>query len=866
MDIIKPENDTRNYKFVTLENNINCILINDESLDKSYVVTSVNTGSFANKEYYDGMAHLLEHMCFITSKKYKEKDYLAHKISEAGGFVNAFTAELNTVYYLDLFTKNLEEILEIFIDFLTNAELKKEYILSELENVNSEHIKNLTSDEWKLLNLERLLANKESNFNGFYTGSKETLNKEDIYEKMVDFYKKYYHANNISVCIASNKSINELYTIVNKYYGNIEKSNINNKLTLIKPIYSNNKGKTFIMEANSDTKILKYIYEITDFDINSKSYHLLTNILNSNNKDSCFDNFVSLGLITNLESSIDNTGIFIIKITLTNKGYINIKLIDYLINLSLKQILKFDWNKILEYNKKKYLFSFNNLDKIDTLDLCTQFLMNLIYFTPEQIYFNDFNYSKSSNNLLTFLKYPCIRIIITNDFKFTNCMIDKYYNTKYVESNIFNDSKKCNIKFNIIFDTNNKYSKLNPQYIKTIDSEYPQQITKHIWYGGTSLFKETNVYCKILFSDINYFSSPINYLLTNISILILNYYLSKELYKANEYNFIAKFNSQSHNNLIILNLNFYNDPNYIQEFINDIFNLFNNSITVSDHIITSCIYEVKNKILSITSCNSWEFCDYIFNNLYENSYMFDELLKNIDLITIDQIKLYYKNILSNCSAKIFIFGNIEKKQIPNFDIIKDKLNKKFINNSKLLINKQIIYKNPNIKESSNCVKISYFIGKFDPIKILHLLFIKLIFMNDFFEELRTTQKLGYLVEMFGSNINEEYFIYQKIQSSKDSKIIIEKINNFNKELIDSIQKINLNKWKETITSHLNKKENNTSELFNKYYYEIIYKTYLFNRNKLMLKYIDDITIESLILFIKKYIINNNKKNIIKILV
>jgi len=865
MDIIKPKNDTRNYKFYTLKNNIKCILINDKDLDKSYVFTSVNTGSFANKEYYDGMAHLLEHMCFITSKKYKEKDYLAHKISEAGGFINAFTAELNTVYYLDLFTKNLEEILEIFIDFLTNAELKEEYILSELENVDSEHMKNITNDNWKLFNLERQLSNQNSNYNSFYTGSKETLNKKDIYNKMLDFYKKYYNSNNISVCIASNKSIKELYDIVNKYYGNIEKSNTTDKLNLIKPIYSNNKGKTFIMQANGDTKILKYIFEIDSFDINSKIYQLLIDILNSNEKNSCYDILISNGLINNLYSEFDNHGIFSIQIILTNKGYDNINLVNYLIEISIKQILDFDWNKILKYNKKKYLFLFNNINKIDIHDLCTHFLMNLIFYPPQLVYFNKYNYDNinDSKYLKKYINFDnCIRIITTNKFNYKNYMIDKYYNTKYVELN--KNYYTNNIKINIKYDTNNKYSNLKPKYIENIKNNYPIEISKNIWYGGTSLFKETNVYCKILFGNNTYFSTPLNYLLTNISILILNYYLNKELYKASEYNFNIGFSTISQYNLIILNLNFYNDYDYIQEFINDIFNLLNKNIDISDDIILSNIYELKNNLLLIKTYNSWDFCNYIFNNSYYNSYMFNELLKIIDTISINQIKLYCKNILNNSSAKIFIFGNIKKNQIPNFNVIKDKLNNKTVKKSKLKIFKEIKYKNPNIKEKSKCIKISYFVGKFDPIKNLHLLFIKFIFIHKFFEELRTTKKLGYLVEMFTSSINEEYYIYQQIQSEKDIQILLIHINKFNNTLIDIIKKINLNKWKETIIDHLNKKENNTNELFNKYYNEIISETYLFNRNYLMLKYINFINKESLIKFIKKFIINNNKINIIKI--
>ena len=115
MDIIKPNNDNRTFKYYVLDNNIKCILINDNTLDKTHVVTSVNIGSFANKEYYDGMAHLLEHMCFITSNKYKIKGYLGKKVTEAGGFTNAFTSENNTIYYLDIFPENLEEIFKYLV-------------------------------------------------------------------------------------------------------------------------------------------------------------------------------------------------------------------------------------------------------------------------------------------------------------------------------------------------------------------------------------------------------------------------------------------------------------------------------------------------------------------------------------------------------------------------------------------------------------------------------------------------------------------------------------------------------------------------------------------------------------------------------
>ena len=867
MNIIKPNNDNRIYKFYTLKNNIKCILINDKILDKTHVVTSVNTGSFANKDYCDGMAHLLEHMCFITSKKFKEKDYLAHKVAEAGGFTNAFTAELNTIYYLDIFSNNLESILEIFVDCLTNAELKKEYILSELKNVDSEHKKNIYDDGWKLLNLERILADKKSNYHGFYTGSSETLNIPDIYEKMVNFYKKYYHANNISICIASNKSIEELLKISNNYFGKIPKSNIVNKLELIKPLYNSNKGKTFIMQGHSKINRLKYIFEVLDYEYDTKIYNLLSNILNSSEKDLCLDYLKSLGLVIDLHSRFDLNGLFTIDITLTSKGYKQIIKVNSIIENTIKKILLFDWVEILNYNKNKFNFLFNNLNKVDTLDLCTEFLMKLNYYKFDKIYFNDYNYDKVTKkdieNLNRFISFDtCIRIIVNNKFDKKEYILDYFYKTKYSEIKIFNKSESLVSGLTIKFDLHNKYSNIKPVIIKNIKDNIPKLISDRIWFGSTSKFDEPNVYINIIFSNKNYFSSPKNCLLTSISIKILNYYLARELFKATEFNNYAYFNSLQILNCVELSIYLYNDLKLINNFINDVLLLLLKPININDDFILSQLLATKDNLKHLETSNPWSFCDYIFNNSFNNTYSYIELLETIKKISISEIKQYINSFTNNSGVYCIIFGNL--LNIPSFKLLENNFKKKISKFQTLKVSKNKIIIHPNNKEKSNCVKISYFIGKFKPINILHLIFIKLITSNMFFEEIRTTKQLGYLVEMYGTNISSEYYIYQKIQSESTCAKIISNIKEFNNSLLDKIKKINLDKWKETVSNHLNKKENNTNEEFNKYYNEIVNKTFLFNRNQILLKYINEISIESISNFIKKYILNNKKINILQI--
>lgn len=868
MDIIKPENDKRNYKYYVLDNNIKCILINDDTLDKTCVVTSVNVGSFANKEYYDGMAHLLEHMCFITSKKYKTKNYLSNKITESGGNVNAFTAELNTVYYFDVFTENIESILEIFVDFLVNAELKEEYILDELKNVDAEHKKNIQSDSWRLYDLSKSLADTTNSYNGFYTGSSKTLNKPDIYKKMVDFYNKYYNANNISICIASNKTIKELYTIANKYFGSIPKTNKINDFKLVKPFYTTNIGKTFHMEALSDDKSLEILFETPILQNSTiRMFFILSSIINSPEQNLCEDYLKSIGYISGISASYDMNGLFYIRISLTQIGLLNVVTVINYIEYAINKILLFDWIKIFNYKKKQNLFLFNHLNKIDSVDLATDFLMSMLYYKPDQIYFANYNFTNITQKDITdFKKYinfeKSIKVIVSKDFKHTKYNIDPNYKTKYTEIHL-NLNKNKNKQL-ISYNFDNPFVKMKPEYILKINNKIPTQINKYIWYGGTSEFNEPVVYCNIMFSNKKYFDTPKHCLLTHLSTSILNYYFNKVMYKALEFKFSASFDCVSQYNSIELQLYMYNDPKYMQLFIDNVFNILLNDIILSDELIKTKIYDMTDSLNNIITSNPWSFCDYIFKKAYKNSYIYTDLLKIIKLISIEDIKKFIKTIIQNSGVNIFIYGNIKLNQIPHFDKIKNNIDNPIVKYPSLHIKKNIIYKHPNKEETSNCVKITYFIGKFKPINILHLFFIKLITSNMFFDDLRTAKQLGYLVAMYSGKIGNEYFIYQQVQSELACDHIIGHINDFNKTLITNIKKINLNKWKETVTNHLNKKETNINELFGRYYSEIVQKTFLFNRDKLLLKELDKITIDSLCLFITKYVLNNKNKSIIRI--
>ena len=68
-NIIKPNNDTRQYRGLVLANQLRVVLVSDPTTDKSAGSLSVKVGSLADPWEFQGLAHFLEHALFLTTKK-----------------------------------------------------------------------------------------------------------------------------------------------------------------------------------------------------------------------------------------------------------------------------------------------------------------------------------------------------------------------------------------------------------------------------------------------------------------------------------------------------------------------------------------------------------------------------------------------------------------------------------------------------------------------------------------------------------------------------------------------------------------------------------------------------------------------------
>ena len=125
-------------KLTTLNNGLRIITHSMPAFESVTFGVWNNVGSRDEQEEINGTAHFLEHMAFkgTTTKSAKQ---IAEKIDNVGGFMNAYTSEETTAYFVQILEQHLNEGIEVISDILQNsifesAELERErgVILQEI--------------------------------------------------------------------------------------------------------------------------------------------------------------------------------------------------------------------------------------------------------------------------------------------------------------------------------------------------------------------------------------------------------------------------------------------------------------------------------------------------------------------------------------------------------------------------------------------------------------------------------------------------------------------------------------------------------------------------------------------------------------
>ena len=221
--IEKSEHDTRHYRAVSLANGMKVLLVSDPTSTSSAAAVDVAVGTWNDPEQLPGLAHFCEHMMFFLDRAlYPRDDEFQAYLSEHGGGTNAFTADTHTNYYFSVRDDALPGALQRYSAFFTAPTFDATMVSREFNAVNSEHMKNLQSDEWRNDQLSRSIASAVHPYHKFGTGSLATLDgRPGLRESLVQWHASRYSAARSTLVIVSPQSLDTLQGYAEHYFSNV---------------------------------------------------------------------------------------------------------------------------------------------------------------------------------------------------------------------------------------------------------------------------------------------------------------------------------------------------------------------------------------------------------------------------------------------------------------------------------------------------------------------------------------------------------------------------------------------------------------------------------------------------------------------
>jgi zinc protease len=203
-------------------NGLHVLLFPDSSQPKITVNVTYRVGS-RNEGYGEtGMAHLLEHMTFKSSKSGRE--LFKELTDRAGGFFNGTTNYDQTMYFesFNASDENLRWALGLEEDRMVNMTMLKKDLDTEMTVVRNE-MESGENNPNNVLN-ERVLAAAYNfhNYGKTVIGARSDVERVPV-ENLAVFYRKYYQPDNADLIISGKFDESKALAMIAETFGSIPK-------------------------------------------------------------------------------------------------------------------------------------------------------------------------------------------------------------------------------------------------------------------------------------------------------------------------------------------------------------------------------------------------------------------------------------------------------------------------------------------------------------------------------------------------------------------------------------------------------------------------------------------------------------------
>lgn len=172
----------------------------------------VTAGSTADPNHISGLAHLLQHVLYLTEVKETPQRAFKVYLMQNNGEINAKTSEDHTNYQFDIPVTKFKDALTRFAEFFIKPFVFTENLIyPELYNLNHEQLE----DKWKLTGLFKWIIDRNHLISR--NGICQPVTYEDIVNNLQKFYDHHYSSHIMSLCVLSKGMMYNNLLIINKY-------------------------------------------------------------------------------------------------------------------------------------------------------------------------------------------------------------------------------------------------------------------------------------------------------------------------------------------------------------------------------------------------------------------------------------------------------------------------------------------------------------------------------------------------------------------------------------------------------------------------------------------------------------------------
>lgn len=706
----------------------------------------------------------------------------------------------------------------------------------------------------------------------------------------------------------------------------------------------NNMGNIYRIEPVKDVQRLQLYWVINDNGYQyykSQPFEYVTSLIGHEGKNSLTSYLKEKQYISSLTSSYNNQGEayieFELELELTDKGFENFENVLEIIMFFIQkmQSLPVNENYFKEIQKSAEI-DFEFFEKDDPLDTCISLAENLGLYPAEEVIKVNYIFENYSPELIKKC-FNCLTeknlniYLLSKKFNFgaqtgSEILTDKWFGTKYTKqplSTLSSNLRPISLPNDHLLNYPNKnifipsiFSLVNfaENGIDTSQYLYPKKIVDNrhtIWYKPDTQFKIPKCYLssKVYISNLN-LSINLFYVYSRLYHHILTEEQREEAYMG-----VLSQNSLEVNFFegnILINVIGFSDTieNYVRmlmakmKTVNEDFSNISNILPKMTAKLQEMIKHLSNQKLASVEIQSYikldnlliiphasiesriKICETMLQEITTKNTIPSEFLFFVqNLFTKTKFDwLVQGNILPNQAERIISIIETNLTPHTTYELSPNEIRKFRVSSLPDDTHYSYTYTSGDKENENSCVISFIQIGNKlnKDVKIQSLIrIIEHIFDEDFFDDLRTRQQLGYHVSFERHRISSLIGFVCFIQSSKyHPDLIVERINTFFSEFElndpENFTDEDFESYTSTVINNLKEKDLTLSEEFERNFAQVISRDYQFDFKEQMIKCIQtEINKKDVIDFFNNFIYKkmrridikcigiNSKKEIIK---